>query len=82
MGGSTFATQIRSGLAMAGCLALCACGSSPITSARVETAIASTFANLVHVQVSWLGLPPVPPSELPDRVIWSPFDSRLPRFRG
>ena len=64
MGGSTFATQIRCALAMLGCLSLCACGSSPITSARVEAAIASTFANLVHVQVSWLGLPPLPPSEL------------------
>jgi hypothetical protein len=43
--------------------ALIGCGPSPITSARIETAIATTFANLVHVQVSWLGLPPVAASE-------------------
>jgi hypothetical protein len=36
-----------------------ACGSSPIAPARIERAIAATFANLVHVQVSWLGLPPM-----------------------
>jgi hypothetical protein len=35
------------------------CGSSPITPARIERAIAATFANLVHIQVSWLGLPPM-----------------------
>src|SRR5262245_37899121 len=39
------------------------CGSSPITAARIERAIAPTFANLVHVQVSWLGLPPMAASE-------------------
>ena len=40
-----------------------ACGSSPITSARIEAAIAPTFANLVQVQVSWLGLPPMAASD-------------------
>jgi hypothetical protein len=35
------------------------CGSSPITSTRMESTFATTFANLVHVQVSWLGLPPM-----------------------
>jgi hypothetical protein len=48
-----------------GLLALAAslgCGTSPITSARIEGALAPTFANLVHLQVSWLGLPPVPAS--------------------
>ena len=35
------------------------CGPSPITSAQIERAIEPTFANLVGVQVSWLGLPPV-----------------------
>jgi hypothetical protein len=39
------------------------CGSSPITPARIERAIAATFANLVHVQVSWLGLPPMTAAE-------------------
>src|SRR5262245_57134386 len=38
---------------------LCACGSSPITSARIEQSIAPTFANLVQVQVSAMGLPPM-----------------------
>lgn len=33
------------------------CGLSPITSARIDRAIAPTFANLVHVQLSRLGLP-------------------------
>jgi len=36
-----------------------ACGVSPITPARIEAAIAPTFANLVHVQVSMMGLPPL-----------------------
>ena len=31
----------------------------PITPARIESAIAPTFANLVQTQVSWLGLPPM-----------------------
>jgi hypothetical protein len=47
-------------LAAAGAVA---CGSSPITSSRIETAIAGTFANLVHLQVVRLGLPYVAPSE-------------------
>jgi hypothetical protein len=34
------------------------CGPSPITSARIEGAIAPTFANLVQLQVTQLGLPP------------------------
>jgi hypothetical protein len=39
------------------------CGSSPITSARIEGSIGPTFANLVQVQVSWLGLPPMTASD-------------------
>jgi len=35
-----------------------------ITSSRVEHAIASTFANLVRVQVARLGLPPIPAEDL------------------
>jgi hypothetical protein len=35
---------------------MCACGASPITPSRIEQAIAPTFANLVQLQVSWLGL--------------------------
>ena len=40
------------------------CRVSPIAANRVETAIAPTFANLVRVQVSWMGLQPVAVSEL------------------
>jgi hypothetical protein len=35
------------------------CGPSHITPARIQTAIETTFANLVEVQVSRLGLPPM-----------------------
>lgn len=42
---------------------LTGCGSTPITSTRIESALAPTFANLVHVQMSWLGLPPMATSE-------------------
>ena len=39
------------------------CGPSPITSARIEKAIARTFANLVQVQISRLGLPSMAASD-------------------
>ena len=39
------------------------CGASPITSTRIERAIGITFANLVHLQVSWMGLPAIAPVE-------------------
>ena len=45
-------------------VAVFGCGPSPITSARVERAIAPTFANLVHVQLSRIGLPPVAASDI------------------
>jgi hypothetical protein len=51
------------GIACAAVLATSGCGSSPITPARIEDAIAPTFANLVHLQVSRLGLPPMAPSD-------------------
>jgi hypothetical protein len=41
-----------------------ACGPSPVTSARIEGAIAPTFANLVQLQVSRLGLLPMAASDL------------------
>jgi hypothetical protein len=44
--------------------ALARCGSSPITADRIEHAIKPTFANLVHVQISRLGLSPVAVSDL------------------
>jgi hypothetical protein len=36
-----------------------ACGPSPITSTRIETAIETTFANLVDIQIARMGLPAV-----------------------
>ena len=41
-----------------------ACGGSPITADRVQRAFAPTFANLVHTQVQWLGLPSMSASEV------------------
>src|SRR5579872_7265947 len=40
------------------------CGPSPITSARIDRAIAPTFANLVHLQLSRMGLPPVAAADI------------------
>ncbi len=37
---------------------------SPITPPRLERAIASTFANLVETQVSWVGLPQLTATEV------------------
>src|SRR5262245_3623872 len=39
------------------------CAQSPITSMRIERAIAPTFANLVHTQMLWIGLPPIAASD-------------------
>jgi hypothetical protein len=49
--------DVRLALALTTGVAMCGCGSSPITAPRIESAIATTFANLVETQVSWLGLP-------------------------
>jgi hypothetical protein len=51
------------GLATIAALATAACGTSPITQTRMETALSATFANLVQVQVSWLGLPAMTASD-------------------
>ena len=40
-----------------------ACGSTPIVPERVEPALAATFANLVHIQVSSMGLTPMAASD-------------------
>ena len=40
------------------------CGGSPITAARIQTAVETTFANLVELQVSLLKLPPMRAPEL------------------
>jgi len=55
--------RVRGALAAAAAAASFGCGSSPITQARIENAIAPTFANLVHAQVLWLGLPRMAPSD-------------------
>ena len=39
------------------------CGGSPITAARIERAIAPTFANLLHLQVPAMGLPAMSAAE-------------------
>jgi hypothetical protein len=52
--------NVRSAIAAVATIALSACGQSPITSNRIENAIQTTFANLVELQVSRLGLPPMP----------------------
>ena len=40
------------------------CAPSPITSTRIEAAVASTFANLVHLQLSRVGLSPVAAADI------------------
>jgi len=54
---------LREGLAAIAIITALGCGSSPITSTRMEGSFATTFANLVQVQVSWLGLPPMTASD-------------------
>lgn len=56
--------------AIAGALALTfaslvstGCGVSPITPARIEQALSTTFANRVHLQVAVMGLPTKPAPE-------------------
>jgi hypothetical protein len=55
--------RLRRALVVVAAVAASCCGSSPITSARLEPAIEATFANLVQVQVSWLGMRPMTASE-------------------
>jgi hypothetical protein len=55
---------LRGVLAAVAAVAVIGCGPSPITSARIEAAIEPTFANLIHLQLSWMGLAPVPASEI------------------
>ena len=63
MRGRMLGMGVRGPLAVLMTAAVFGCGPSPITSARIEAAIEPTFANLVHIQVSWLGLPPMAASE-------------------
>jgi len=57
-------SSIRLGLAGALMIAAWGCGSSPVTRSRIEKSIAATFANLVHAQLSRIGLLPLSPSSL------------------
>ena len=55
---------VRGALAAIMTVVVFGCGPSPITSGRIERAIAPTFGNLIHVQLSWLGQPPVAGSDI------------------
>ena len=59
MRGGWISRGARAWLAVLAATVLAGCGASPITADRLERAIAPTFANLMHTQVSWLGLAPV-----------------------
>jgi hypothetical protein len=50
--------RVRAAFLAAVALSLPGCTLSPITALRIETSIEATFANLVQLQVSTLGLPP------------------------
>jgi hypothetical protein len=63
VGRRTIASALRSSIAGVLAAGAAACSATPITPARIEAAIAPTFANLVNVQVSWMGLPPMPPAD-------------------
>ena len=56
---SSARTVVRSALLVVVIVGVSGCGTSPITSARIERALAPTFANLVHLQLSRVGLPSV-----------------------
>ena len=58
------AGHLRTALLAAVALAVYGCGPSPITSARIERAVAPTFANLVHLQLSRIGLPGLAASDI------------------
>jgi hypothetical protein len=55
---------LRAGLGAALLVGLPGCSSEAVTSARVEAAVAPTFANLVHLQLELLSLPTPPASSL------------------
>src|SRR5262245_23595988 len=64
MSGKAMRFRIRMALTVAATAVLLGCGNSPITSTRIEAAIGRTFANLVEVQVSRLGLAPTKAADL------------------
>jgi ABC-2 type transport system permease protein len=59
----TASWSVRAALVIMMTVVVAGCGSSPITPARIERSIAPTFANLVHLQVTSLGLPPMTPAD-------------------
>jgi hypothetical protein len=60
---STLRTDRGLGLIIAAAVALSGCASSPITPPRIEGSVERTFANLVQIQVTWLGLPAMAASD-------------------
>ena len=64
MRGRTTGICLRGVLVAIATVAVAGCGASPITAARIEGAIEPTFANLVQIQVSWLGMKPVAASDI------------------
>jgi hypothetical protein len=61
---TTTSIRLRAAPAIVTAAILAGCALSPITSERIERAIAPTFANLVHLQLSRIGLPAVAPSAI------------------
>lgn len=55
--------RLNTALAALAIVAGSACGSSPIVPKRIELALATTFANLVHLQISSMGREPTAPTE-------------------
>jgi len=55
--------RVRVCLLLIAAVTMSSCGTSPITAERIEHALESTFGNLVAVQVSWLEIPAMMPSE-------------------
>ncbi|HEY1304729.1 MAG TPA: hypothetical protein VGF24_14300 [Vicinamibacterales bacterium] len=45
-------------------LSSAACEFTPITQTRIESSVGPTFANLVTLQMSWLGMPPMSTTDL------------------
>src|SRR5262249_31346365 len=59
MGNRLASLAVQRAVVTGALVALSGCGQSPITSKRIETAIETTFANLVELQVSSMRLPPM-----------------------
>jgi hypothetical protein len=64
MSSRTTTILLRSALTVAATIGVHGCGPSPITSVRLDRAIAPTFANLVHLQLSRIGLSTVAASAI------------------